>query len=94
MLAERLGSPGSGLCPSGSLGLLFGRDSTALSCDEGLPAVESSDGWLLLPPAAACCCAMSFLDAFPRFLRSRMYSHVRPNSTVVLASLSCKVTLG
>jgi hypothetical protein len=47
--------------------------------------VDSSDGWLPLPAAAACCCAMSFLDAFPRFLRSRMYSHVRPNSAGTLA---------
>lgn len=30
--------------------------------------------------AAACCCARSLRDAFPRFLRSRIYSHARPNS--------------
>ena len=30
--------------------------------------------------AAAACCARSFLDAFPRFLRSRIYSQPRLNS--------------
>jgi hypothetical protein len=53
--------------------------------------VESSEGWLPLPAAAACCCAMSFLDAFPRFLRSRMYSHVRPNSTEALAGCHARL---
>lgn len=42
--------------------------------------------------AAAACCARSFRDAFPRFLRSRMYSQPRPNSTVAnFALVTCPI---
>ena len=94
MLADRPGSSGSGLWPSGSLGLLPWVESPALTSDDGV--AESSDGCPPFPAAAAaaCCWAISFLDAFPRFLRSRMYSHVKPNSAAVLAYLSDVVTLG
>lgn len=45
----------------------------------------------LLPPAAAAAAAAalaaasarSFLDALPRFFRSRAYSHVSPNSSIL-----------
>ena len=33
-----------------------------------------------LAAAAAACCARSFREAFPRFLRSLIYSHPKPNS--------------
>ena len=74
--------------------------------DCGLPDVESPEGGAVpLAPAAAaaaaaCCCAMSFLDALPRFLRSRTYSHVKPNSVAGLALLcfarrhSCQSSFG
>lgn len=95
MLADRAGSSERGLWPSVSLGLLLGIDSAVLS--EGCGVLDSSDLTVLLPAAAAaaaCCWAMSFRDALPRFLRSRMYSHVRPNSGVLSVKLSDVVVAG
>lgn len=87
ILADRAGSSERGLCPSGSFGLLLGIDSATFS--EVCGVLDSSDLSVLFPAAAAACCwAMSFLEAFPRFLRSRMYSHVNPNSGVWLVELS------
>lgn len=90
ILADRAGSSERGLCPSGSFGLLLGIDSATLS--EGCGVLDSSDLSVPFPAAAAaaaaCCWAMSFLDAFPRFLRSRMYSHVNPNSGIWSVKLS------
>ena len=84
MLADRPGSSGRDLWLSGSLGLLPCADSAALSGD--WVVLESSDFGAPSPAAAAACCwAISFRDAFPRFLRSRIYSHVKPNSDVCVS---------
>lgn len=92
ILADRAGNSERGFCPSGSFGLLLGMDSATVS--DGCGVLDSSDLSVPFPvaaaaaAAAACCWAMSFLDAFPRFLRSRMYSQVKPNSGVWLVKLS------
>lgn len=78
------GRSGRGRWPSGSS--TVGEDSfwSSLARDCGLPDVESPEGGAVPFAAAAAAAARSFRDAFPRFLRSRMYSHVRPNSTLWL----------
>lgn len=43
-------------------------------------------------PAAAAAAAKSFFEAFPRFLRSRAYSHVNPNSGA--KALATRVSFG
>jgi len=45
-----------------------------------------------LAAAAAAAAARSFREAFPRFLRSRMYSHVRPNSGTGVSLLCLLLT--
>lgn len=93
MLAERAGGgmlgggrSGNGRCSVCSCtgSGIFWSSEKPLERDCGLPEAESPEGGAVPPAAAAaaaaCCWAMSFLEAFPRFLRSRTYSHVRPNS--------------
>jgi hypothetical protein len=50
----------------------------------GLPLCGCAP-WSEDAAAAACCWANSLREALPRFLRSRRYAHVKPNSDVMLA---------
>lgn len=92
MLADRVGGgrplgggkSGRGRWPSGSSALgeaSFWSSGRPLVRDWGLPDAESPEGGAVpFAAAAAAAAARSFREAFPRFLRSRMYSHVKPNS--------------
>lgn len=52
-----------------------GTDCSLLDLGLSLPPLSE------VPVAGFCdCAAMSLREALPRFLRSRLYSHVRPNS--------------
>lgn len=62
---ESYGPFSSGVCPLGEASYADVPSLAALS---------------LLEPTAAAAAARSFFDAFPRFLRSRAYSQLSPNS--------------
>lgn len=90
----RLGGGKSGRArwPSGNSTLgdvSFWSSEAPLLRDCGLPEADSPEGGAApFAAAAAAAAARSLRDAFPRFLRSRMYSQVKPNSTMRLASVA------
>lgn len=84
-LADRLGTNGTGKDDwvSDTVGLAFCVGSEVDSCDCGVAMARSPRCCVELSEdaaAAACCSAISFREALPRFLRSRRYAQVKPNS--------------